>query len=585
MSKAVISQVSGPVATAKEASGIAMSEEVRIGELGLVGEVIEVREDKIVMQIYEDTTGLRPGAEVRGTGAPLSVELGPGLMGETFDGIQRPLKEIKEQGGIYIKPGQNIKPLDRDKKWEVEIKVSEGDQVEPNHIIAEVQETSLLKHRIIVPPAITGKIAKINKQDSYQVDDTICVIETENGEEELQLFHRWPVRQKRPYVDRLLPEKILFTGQRVIDFLFPIAKGGVAAIPGGFGTGKTVTQHSLAKWADADIIIYIGCGERGNEMAQVLEEFPELQDPHSGKSLMERTILIANTSNMPVTARESSIYTGITMAEYFRDMGYDVAMMADSTSRWAEALREISGRMEEMPAEKGYPAYLGNRLAAFYERGGRVKVARDREGSISIIGAVSPPGGDFSEPVTANTKRFVRAFWTLDKELANSRHYPAISWTDSYSEYFSEILDWWKEQDIPAEKYRNRMMEILQEESSIQQIVQLVGEGALPEKERLILKIAELIKQGFLQQNALSDIDAYCSVEKQFYIIKLILKFEDRARELLEQAIPLFKITDLEVFAEIKRLRMQIANEDMEEFEEFENKLDQQFENLSEEYA
>ncbi len=585
MGKGVISKVTGPVATTKDTSGIAMGEEVRIGEEKLVGEVIEVHGDQVVIQIYEDTTGLQPGVEVYGTGAPLSVELGPGLMRETFDGIQRPLKKIHENEGLFITPGQDIPSLPRDKEWQAEIKVSEGEQVSPNHIIAEVEETSLLKHRILVPPGIEGKIKKIIKQDKYHIDDTICIVETENGDEELQLFHKWPVRQKRPFRKRLLPEKILFTGQRVIDFLFPIAKGGVAAIPGGFGTGKTVTQHSLAKWADADIIIYIGCGERGNEMAQVLEEFPELQDPHSGKSLMERTILIANTSNMPVTARESSIYTGITMAEYFRDMGYNVAMMADSTSRWAEALREISGRMEEMPAEKGYPAYLGSRLAEFYERGGRVQVSEDRSGSVSIIGAVSPPGGDFSEPVTSNTRRFIRAFWALDKELANARHYPAISWTDSYSEYFDEILQWWHDQDIPAEKYRNRMMQILQDESHLQQIVQLVGEGALPERERLLLKVAELIKEGFLQQNALSEVDAYCSVEKQHYMIKLILKFEDKARQLLDQAIPLFKITDLNIFADLKRMRMQISNQDMDQFEELEEELNQQFENLSEEYA
>jgi len=585
MGKGIISSVSGPVVNTKDTTGIAMSEEVRIGEQGLIGEVIEVHQDQRIIQVYEDTTGLQPGAEVRGTGIPLSVELGPGMISKTFDGIQRPLKKIRDMEGIFISPGLDVDPLDRTEEWEAEIKVSEGDRVGPNSIIAEVEETSLLTHKIMVPPEIEGEIKKINKQDSYHIDDTICIIKTKNGEKEIKLFHKWPVRKRRPFTDRLIPEKILFTGQRVIDFLFPIAKGGVAAIPGGFGTGKTVTQHSLAKWADADVIIYIGCGERGNEMAQVLEEFPELEDPHSGKSLMERTILIANTSNMPVTARESSIYTGITIAEYFRDMGYDVAMMADSTSRWAEALREISGRMEEMPAEKGYPAYLGSRLAEFYERGGRVKVTQERVGSLSVIGAVSPPGGDFSEPVTSHTKRFIRAFWALDKELANARHYPAISWTDSYSEYFDEIRDWWKEQNIPADQYRGKILEILQEEDRLQQIVQLVGEGALPERERLLLKIAELIKEGFLQQNALSEIDAYCSVEKQYNMIKLILKFDHKAREMLDQAIPLFKMIELDIFTALKRMRMQISNDKIDEFDKLEEKLNQQFEKLSEEYA
>jgi len=584
MGKGTISRVAGPIVTSRNTTDVAMNEEVRIGEEGLVGEVIDIQKEEITIQVYEDTTGLRPGIEIKGTGEPLSVELGPGLLSSTFDGIQRPLDEIQEQEGIYITRGEKASPLSREQEWQVEIKIEEGQEVEANQIIAEVPETEVITHRVMVPPDMEGKVKSVNKKSSYTVDDTICTLESDGEEHQLNLFHTWPVRQKRPVEKRLRPEKILFTGQRVIDFIFPIAKGGVAAIPGGFGTGKTVTQHSLAKWADADIVIYIGCGERGNEMAQVLEEFPELEDPRSGKSIMERTILIANTSNMPVTARESSIYTGITMAEYFRDMGYDVAMMADSTSRWAEALREIAGRMEEMPAEKGYPAYLGSRLAAFYERGGRMQVRDDRDGSVSIIGAVSPPGGDFSEPVTAHTKRYIRAFWALDKELANARHYPAISWTDSYSEYFNEILGWWKNQDVPADEYRSRVMDILQEEERVQQIVQLVGEGALPERERLLLYTADLIKEGFLQQNALSEIDAYCSPEKQYHMIRLILKFEDKAREFLDQGIPLFKITDLSVFSELKRAGMQVDNDNIKKFGEIENRLNQQFKELSEKY-
>ncbi len=585
MGKGVIYRVAGPLVVVKNISGISMNEEVRIGAAGLVGEIIEMRGDRAVIQVYEDTSGLEPGISVEGTGNPLSVELGPGLISQTFDGIQRPLTTIKDQEGIFIKQGEKADPLPRDKKWAVELKVEAGQKVTPNQIIGEVAETSLIRHRIIVPPGISGKVIEINTQSDYQVEDPLCIIKDDADQKyRLKLFHQWPVRRRRPIGKRIPPEEILLTGQRVIDFIFPIAKGGVAAIPGGFGTGKTVTQHSLAKWADADIVIYIGCGERGNEMAQVLEEFPTLKDPRSGKTLMERTILIANTSNMPVTARESSIYTGITMAEYFRDMGYDVALMADSTSRWAEALREISGRMEEMPAEEGYPAYLGSRLAEFYERGGRAQVFKDRQGSVSIIGAVSPPGGDFSEPVTAHTKRYIRVFWALDKALANQRHYPAISWTDSYSEYFSEVQHWWEAQDLPGKELRNRAMEILQQENHLQQIVQLVGEEALPERERLTLKVAELIKEGFLQQNALSEIDAYCSPEKQQCMLQLILSFEDQSQALLNKGVPLFKMIELSVFSDLKRMGMQIPNDQLEKLDKVEKELKQEFDKLDEEY-
>jgi len=586
MGEGILYRVSGPIISTKKTSGIVMNEEVRIGEEGLIGEVIGINAEEATIQVYEDTTGIRPGIKVYGTNKPLSVELGPGLLSQTFDGIQRPLTVIKKEQGIFVKRGAKPPPLSREKEWKVDIQIKEGDIIGPNSIIGEVKETTLVKHRILVPPDAMGKVVEIIESSTYKVNDTICILQDEEGEKrELKLFHSWPVRKKRPFIKRLPPEEILFTGQRVIDSIFPIAKGGVAAIPGGFGTGKTVTQHSLAKWADADIIIYIGCGERGNEMAEVLEEFPKLKDPRSGKSIMERTILIANTSNMPVTARESSIYTGITIGEYFRDMGYDVAIMADSTSRWAEALREISGRMEEMPAERGFPAYLGSRLAEFYERGGRMEVAEGRVGSVSIIGAVSPPGGDFSEPVTTHTKHFIRALWALDTELAYSRHYPAISWTESYSEYFEEIIGWWEREGIDMENLRNRVMGILMEESHLQQIARLVGERALPEGERLTLKVAELIKEGFLQQNALSKVDAYCSPKKQFRMLKVILDFGETARDLLNEGIPLFKIIELPIFSEIKRMGEDIRNDEIDKFDKLEDKLNKEFEELRKEYG
>jgi V/A-type H+-transporting ATPase subunit A len=585
MGEGTIYRISGPIVVTKDTSDIVMNEEVKIGDEGLIGEVIEINGEEASIQVYEETTGIRPGTKVYGTGSPLSVELGPGLISQTFDGIQRPLTLIKEKHGIFIKRGIEIHPLPRDRDWDVDINIKIGQIIYPNTIIGIVNETDLVNHKILTPPDISGKVIDIIKSSSYKVSDPICVVENKEKEKiELNLFHKWPVRMKRPVKKRINPGEILFTGQRVIDFIFPIAKGGVAAIPGGFGTGKTVTQHSLAKWADADIIIYIGCGERGNEMAQVLEEFPGLLDPRTNKSIMERTILIANTSNMPVTARESSIYTGITIAEYFRDMGYDVALMADSTSRWAEALREISGRMEEMPAERGYPAYLGSRLAEFYERAGKMEVSEDRIGSLSIIGAVSPPGGDFSEPVTTNTKRFVRAFWVLDTELAYSRHYPAISWTDSYSEYFEDTIKWWEEQGVPIKELRGKVMEILHEETELKQIVQLVGEGALPEKERLTLKVAELIREGFLQQNALS-IDAYCSSSKQYRMIKIVIDFGEGARDLLERGVPLFKIIELPIFSDIKRMGMEIRNEEIDKFDELEENLKKDFERLKGEYG
>ena len=586
MGEAVLKRIEGPIIVSKKCRDLEMNEEVRIGKEELVGEVIRVMGDEAMIQVYEDTTNLHPGIKIFGTGKPLSVELGPGLISNTFDGIQRPLSVVEKKQGIFIKRGLLVSALSRDKKWKIDIKVKKGDKVYPNFIVGETEETSLVRHRILVPPGVKGEIIEVVRDGNYKVNDVICVVKGEDGKEiEIRSFHSWPVREKRPYLERISPEEIMFTGQRVIDTVFPIVKGGVAAIPGGFGTGKTVTQHSLAKWADADIIIYIGCGERGNEMAQVLEEFPKLKDPRSGKTIMERTILIANTSNMPVTARESSIYTGITIAEYFRDMGYDVALFADSTSRWAEALREISGRMEEMPAEKGFPAYLSSKLAGFYERGGRVRVSKDKIGSVSIVGAVSPPGGDFTEPVTSHTKRFINTFWVLDRELANSRHYPAISWTESYSGYLERVSAWWESKNLSIMGLRKKMMEVLLEDSHLREIVQLVGEGALPEKERLTLRTAELIKEGFLQQNALSDVDAYCFPEKQYRMLEVIFKFGEDAEGLLDMGVPLFKIEELPVFAEIKRMGEEVANEDLGKFDELLSNIEKDFDKLKEEYG
>ncbi|MEO0294146.1 MAG: V-type ATP synthase subunit A [candidate division WOR-3 bacterium] len=586
MGEAIIKKVEGPIVVSKETKDFHMNEVVLLGEEGLIGEVIKINGDEATVQVYEDTIGLYPGIKIFGTGKPLSAELGPGLVSNTFDGIQRPLATIKVKQGIFVKRGAKVTPLSRERKWKVELKVRKGDVVGPNSIVGEVEETSLIKHRILIPPGIRGKVIEVEEKSEYLVTDTICLLEKENGERvEIKLFHSWPIRRKRPILERIPPKEIMVTGQRVIDTVFPIAKGGVAAIPGGFGTGKTVTQHSLAKWSDVDLIVYIGCGERGNEMAQVLEEFSKLKDPRTDRFLLERTVLIANTSNMPVTARESSIYTGITIAEYFRDMGYDVALFADSTSRWAEALREISARMEEMPAEKGYPAYLGSRLAEFYERGGCAKVTEDRIGSISIVGAVSPPGGDFTEPVTSHTKRFIGALWVLDRELAYSRHYPAISWMESYSDYLDKVSEWWEEKGLPIVEFRKRLMNVLIAEASLREIVQLVGEGALPEKERLTLRIAELIKEGFLQQNALSSTDAYCSPEKQYKMLEIIFYFADEVEELLKIGVPLFKIEESPIFSMIKRMGEEIRNEEIFKFDELKEKIKEEFSNLREKYG
>jgi len=581
----IVYRINGPVIEANQVTGIYMGDIVEVGDERLIGETIGLEGDIAIVQVYEDTSGLRPGVRVYGTGLPLAAELGPGLLANTFDGIQRPLRLIQEQVGNFISRGVKIPALDREKKWQFQPKVKNGERVGPNAVLGTVQETELIEHRILVPPDVEGEITYIVPAGEYTVEQTIARVKTETDERELTMFHRWPVRVKRSQFSRLNPAVPLQTGQRILDFLFPLAKGGVAAIPGGFGTGKTVLQHALAKWCDADIIVYIGCGERGNEMTQVLEEFPTLVDPKSGRPLMERTVLIANTSNMPVTARESSIYTGITMGEYFRDMGYHVGIMADSTSRWAEALREISGRLEEMPAEEGFPAYLASRLAEFYERAGRFDMGNGKETSLSIVGAVSPPGGDFSEPVTQHTRRFIRCFWGLDPDLAGARHFPAINWIESYSEYTVDVANWWDEHsDISWIELRTRFIELLQIEQRLQQVVKLVGPDALPDSQRLILEVARIIKTAFLQQNALSEDDAYCTPAKQLRMAQAIMHFYDRARAIIEKGAPIFTIAELNVVQDIMRMKSRIPNERVDEFDDLLATIDEQMDALEERY-
>ncbi|MCD6470566.1 V-type ATP synthase subunit A [Candidatus Bathyarchaeota archaeon] len=567
--KGVIVRVSGPVIEAEGMIGAQMHEMVAVGKEKLRGEIIRIERDRAIVQVYENTSGLKPGEEVVGTGRPLSVELGPGLIGSIFDGIQRPLTVLREKTGIFVRRGIAASALPRNKKWHFIPKMKAGDVVYGGEPLGVVAESSFIEHKILVPPNIRGKISYIADEGDYTVEENIATIKMDGETRTLKMFHTWPVRRPRPYRRRLLPETPLITGQRVIDTFFPIAKGGTAAIPGGFGTGKTITQQQLAKWSDADVIIYVGCGERGNEIVDILSTFPELSDPRSGKPLMERTIIIANTSNMPVAAREASIFTGVTIGEYYRDMGYDVALMADSTSRWAEALREISGRLEEMPAEEGFPSYLPTRLGEFYERAGAIETLGGGRGSLTIIGAVSPPGGDFSEPVTTHTKRFVRVFWALDKELADARHYPAINWILSYSEYVEEISKWWSENvDEEWRKYRDEAMRILQREDELKEIVKLVGPEALPDSQRLILEVARILRIGFLQQNALDPIDTYSIPLKQFKMLKLIIDFYEGARRVVEKGLPIFKILQLPVIAEMMRMKSEIPNDKLQLLDE-----------------
>lgn len=580
-----ITHISGPIVFAEGLDGCGLYDVVDVGEKKLIGEIIRQSKGKATIQVYEDDTGMRIGERVVCNERPLSLRLGPGLVGTIYDGIQRPLKELAEQNGAFLLSGVHTEPLDLHKRWHFEAAadIRAGVPIQPGLPLGTVKETESITQTIMVPPYIRGRtLASFKGSGDYTVDD---VIATTEFDEEIKLSQFWPVRKPRPYADKLEVSEPLVTGLRIIDVFFPLSKGGTAAIPGGFGTGKTMTQHSVAKWCDADLIVYIGCGERGNEMTEVLTEFPELIDPRTGRSIMERTILIANTSNMPVAAREVSLYSGITLAEYFRDMGMHVAIMADSTSRWAEALRELSGRMEEMPAEEGFPAYLPTRLASFYERAGRITALCGREGSVSIIGAVSPPGGDFSEPVTQHTKRFIRCFWALNRELANARHYPAIGWIDSYSEYADEVKDWWQAHDPRWWTLRIEALELLKREQRLEQIVRLIGPDALPDSERLILRVAEMIKNGFLQQNGFDKVDCYCTASKQVKILELMMEFYARALSVVKNGCPLTKVNALDVCEEIVRIKTGIPNDEIDKIHDVELHLERQFGELESIYS
>lgn len=574
-----IKEINGPVVKVKGTKGLFMNEMVKVGNFKLTGEVIGINGDIATVQVYEETSMLKPGESVEGTGKMLSVALGPGLLSSIYDGIQRPLEELIKKSGSFIGRGIDAFGLDDKKLWEVTFVKKVGDIVSGGDIIAEVKETQSLIHKIMVPPNINGKIVELKENGSYKVTEVLAKIETKNGIEEVKMYQEWPVKIPRPVKNRLEPKIPLITGQRVIDLFFPISKGGTAAIPGGFGTGKTITQHQLAKWSDADVIVYIGCGERGNEMTEVLEEFPNLKDPKTGAPLMDRTVLIANTSNMPVSAREASIYTGITIAEYFRDMGYNVAIMADSTSRWAEALRELSGRLEEMPAEEGYPSYLASRIGQFYERAGLSENLNGTKGSVTIIGAVSPPGGDFSEPVTQNTKRFVKCFWGLDKNLAYSRHYPSINWLTSYSEYTEDLKEWFSENVTDDwNHYRDEAMKLLTEDDRLQQIIKIVGEDVLPDDQKLVVLISKIIKVGVLQQSAFSEVDSYCSLEKQYHLIKIIMDTYTKAKKYVEKSIALSQILPSEIISKLMTMKEEIK--EINEFKNIENMLNEHFEKL-----
>ncbi len=581
--KGSVIRVAGPVVEAKDMAGAIMYELVEVGNENLVGEIIRLEGEHATIQVYQNTTGLKVGEPVSGTGSLLSVELAPGLVGNVFDGIQRPLEVLRKLTGAFIKPVQGVTPLAKDKKWRFKPKAEVGAKLVGGDIIGTVAETDLVEHRIMIPPLMRGTLVSIVSEGDFTITEPIATLEANGVKTDVAMLQKWPVRKSRPYGRRLPPSVPLITGQRIIDTFFPIAKGGSASIPGGFGTGKTVTQQQLAKWSDAKVIIYVGCGERGNEMVDVLESFPKLVDPTTGHPLMERTILVANTSNMPVSAREASIYTGITLAEYYRDMGYAVALMADSTSRWAEALREVSGRLEEMPAEEGFPSYLPSRLAEFYERTGVVETlgADKRQGSICAIGAVSPPGGDFSEPVTQHTKRFTRVFWALDSELADARHYPAINWMQSYSGYIAELEGWWHTQvDKDWNTYRVEAMRILQSEDDLKNIVKLVGPEALPDKQRLILETARVIRIALLQQNALDPVDTYCSPKKQFRMLKIIVDFHHYADRVVSKGAPIFKVTQMPINEEIMRMKTSVPNEKVDDLNDLETRMQKRFEEL-----
>lgn len=582
----IIVAINGPVVKAKGMTGFKMREIVIVGNRRLLGEIIILEDDYATIQVYEETSGLMTGETVASTGQPLSLKLGPGIIGNIFDGIERPLVRINSMSFGFIPDGIGLISLDEEKLWNVEVTVKVGDRLKQGDIYAVIQETPAIKHKVMVPPYIEGTVISVKESGKYTIEDSIVTLNTEDGAKELLLYQVWPVRKPRPVKERKTISKPLVTGQRILDSFFPIAKGGTVAIPGGFGTGKTMTQHQLAKWCDADIIIYIGCGERGNEMTEVLEDFPKLIDPRTNQPLMNRTVLIANTSNMPVAAREASIYTGITLAEYFRDMGYHVAIMADSTSRWAEALREISGRLEEMPAEEGYPAYLPSRIAEFYERAGYVENLNGTEGSVSVIGAVSPAGGDFSEPVTQNTKRFVSTFISLDKNLAYARHYPAINWLLSYSGYVDMLKEWYEDNvALDMMEMRNRMLKLLFEENKLREIVKLVGEDVLPDDQRLILETAKIIKIGFLQQNAYHKEDSYVPLIKQYKMLKTIETFYDNAYKAVKLGVPISKIRNEEIFEGLYKMKYNIPNDNLEGLDALEKLINSYYGELLTKYA
>ncbi|MBR5405888.1 MAG: V-type ATP synthase subunit A [Oscillospiraceae bacterium] len=576
MPNPVIFSVNGPVVKVRDTNAFSMMEMVYVGHCRLIGEVIGMNDTETTIQVYEGTSGLMTGEPVEPTGAPMSVTLGPGILNNIFDGIERPLKTLESVSGAFIGDGIDVPLLDTEREYDVTVKVKTGTVLQGGEAYASCQETSAILHLCMVPPMLSGEVIRTVKDGKYRLnDEIICLKDAAGQEHSLTLCQRWPIRRARPAARRLPPSRPMITGQRVLDTLFPIARGGAAAIPGGFGTGKTMTQHQIAKWCDADIIVYIGCGERGNEMTQVLEEFTALKDPRTGKSLMERTVLIANTSNMPVAAREASIYTGITLAEYYRDMGYHIAIMADSTSRWAEALREISGRLEEMPAEEGYPAYLPSRLSEFYERTGAYETLSGREGSVTVIGAVSPQGSDFSEPVTQNTRRFVRCFWGLDKSLAYARHYPAINWTSSYSEYLDDLAPYYEKQVNPKfVQYRSEISTLLKEEQTLMDIVRLIGSDVLPEDQKLVIEIARVIRVGFLQQNAYHAEDTYVPLEKQYLMMKLILHVYRRAQELMRDGTALADIAASGIFELVIKVKYDIPNRQPERFRTLTQQID-----------
>lgn len=579
--------INGPIVFLSGDFGFQMNEMVYVGTQNLVGEVIGLTSDRTTIEVYEETSGLKPGEPVTGTGAPVSVTLAPGILTNIFDGIERPLRTIQAQSGHYIDRGVHVSSLDTEKKWTTHITVKEGDYLYPGTVIAQVPETRAITHKVMVPPDTEGKVLSVVPDGDYTISQTLITIQTKDGEElPLTMTQKWPIRVPRPMMKRYPATRPLITGQRILDTLFPVAKGGTAAIPGGFGTGKTMTQHQIAKWSDADIIIYIGCGERGNEMTQVLEEFSKLVDPKSGNPLMERTTLIANTSNMPVAAREASLYSGLTLAEYYRDMGYHVAIMADSTSRWAEALRELSGRLEEMPAEEGFPAYLASRLSQFYERAGMVQNLNGTEGSVTIIGAVSPQGGDFSEPVTQNTKRFVRCFWGLDKNLAYARHFPAIQWLTSYSEYLTDLAPWYSENVDPSfVSDRNKLMTILNQESSLMEIVKLIGADVLPDDQKLVLEIARVIRLGFLQQNAFHQEDTCVPLKKQFLMMEIILYLYKKSKALIAMGMPMSVLKQEKIFEKIISIKYDVPNDKLELFDGYRKMIDSFYDSVIERNA